>query len=96
VARGQVLAEIEPSPVTDADILQSVVVDALGLPPDADLSALAYGTTDTWDSVGHMQLILAVEEAFGIILDANDVVEMSSYASATRILRERHGLAIDD
>jgi acyl carrier protein len=86
--------QIEPSPVTDAELLDRTVRSALALPAQVDLSGIAYGTTDEWDSVAHMQLILAIEEAFGITLDPDDVVEMNSYASTTRILRERHGLVV--
>ena len=81
--------------MTDADRFHSVMIDALALPKDVDLSTIAYGSTETWDSVGHMQFIVAVEEAFEITLDADDVVEMNTYEAAARVLRERHGLAID-
>jgi acyl carrier protein len=87
--------QIEPSPVTDAELLDRTLRTALALPAQVDLSGVAYGETEGWDSVAHMNLILAIEEAFGINLDADDVVEMSSYAAAARVLRERHGLAVD-
>jgi acyl carrier protein len=81
--------------VTDSDTFHSVLRSQLMLPPDVDLTTIAYGRTETWDSVAHMQLVLALEEAFGIALDADDVVAMSSYAAATRILRDHHGVALD-
>jgi acyl carrier protein len=81
--------------VTDSDTFHTVLRTQLMLSPDADLTTIAYGRTETWDSVAHMQLVLALEEAFGIALDEDDVVAMSSYAEATRILRDHHGLALD-
>jgi len=90
------ILRIEPSPMTDAELLDGTLRSALALPAQIDLSAVAYGATDGWDSVGHMQLVLGIEEAFGITLDADDVVEMRNYAAVRRILRDRHGLALDD
>jgi acyl carrier protein len=86
---------IEPSPTTNAELLDGTLRSALALPAQMDLNAVAYGATDGWDSVGHMQLVLAIEEAFGITLDADDVVAMNTYAAVRRILRDRHGLELD-
>jgi acyl carrier protein len=86
---------IEPSPTTNAELLDGTLRSALALPAQMDLNTVAYGATDGWDSVGHMQLVLAIEEAFGITLDADDVVAMNTYAAVRRILRDRHGLELD-
>ena len=81
--------------MTDSERFDDAMRSVLVLPADMDLSGVAYGETEMWDSVAHMQLVLAVEEVFGITLDPDDVVDMSSYASAKRVLRDRHGLALD-
>jgi len=81
--------------MTDTDRLDDTLRSVLMLPADADLATVAYGGTETWDSVAHMQLVLAIEETFGITLAADDVVAMSDYPAATRILRDHHGLALD-
>jgi acyl carrier protein len=67
----------------------------LDLAPDADLASIAYGETETWDSVAHMQMVAAIEDAFGIMLDTDDVIGMSNYRIARQILRDHHGLALD-
>jgi hypothetical protein len=82
-------------PVTDAERFDDAMRSVLVLPADMDLSGVAYGATEMWDSVAHIQLVLAVEDEFGITLAPDDVVEMSSYTSARRVLRDRHGLALD-
>jgi len=48
--------------VTDSDTFHQVLRTELMLAPGADLSGIAYGRTETWDSVAHMQLVLALEE----------------------------------
>jgi acyl carrier protein len=80
--------------VTDAEKLDEVLRTELMLPADVDLTGIAYGRTETWDSVAHMQLVVALEDAFGISLSEDDVLEISSYPATVRVLRDRHGIAL--
>lgn len=68
------------------DKLAAVFTDSLGLPPDCVVDDLHYADSPTWDSIGHMALIAAIEEAFDIMLDAEDVIDMSSFAKARQIV----------
>jgi acyl carrier protein len=63
---------------------------ASGLQIDAGRIAdgLAYNTIPEWDSVAHMSLIAELEGAFDIMLDTNDVIDMSSVGKAREILRK--------
>ncbi len=81
--------------VRDVEILDRAIREALGLPDTADLSGIAYGKTDGWDSVAHMQLVAAIENAFGIMLETDDVIAMSDYAAVRRILREHHDVVVN-
>jgi acyl carrier protein len=81
--------------VTDPEKLDQAVRTGLGLPGDMELSTIAYGRIEEWDSVAHMQLVAAIENAFGIMLETDDVIAMSDYGAILRILREHHGLALD-
>ena len=47
---------------------------------------LSYNAIAEWDSVGHMALIAALEEAFGVMLDTDDIIDLSSVAQAKTIL----------
>lgn len=64
---------------------------ALGLGDDVDVATMAYGTSDSWDSLAHMQLVAALETEFGIMLDADEVISMSDFDVARKILRDNHG-----
>ncbi len=46
---------------------------------EKDLPGLKYQGIDAWDSVGHMQLIAALEDAFDIMFDTDDIIDFSSY-----------------
>ncbi len=63
----------------------SAFKDTFQLQP-ADLPELKYQTHAAWDSVGHMQLMAALEDAFRIELDIDDIIEFSSYQAGKTIL----------
>ena len=67
--------------------------EALDLPPDTNVEALEIGKNPEWDSLGHMALIAEFEDRFGVTLETDDVVALSSYAAAIEILR-RHGVEV--
>ena len=43
-------------------------------------------SVDGWDSVHHLSLTSSVEDEFDIMLDAEDILEFTSYESAKKIL----------
>lgn len=50
------------------------------------LEGLEYQSITEWDSVGHMSLIAALEEAFDIMMDTDDIIDFSSYGKGKEIL----------
>jgi len=53
---------------------------------DGDLDGLKYQDIPEWDSVGHMQLMAALEDAFSIELDVDDIIDFSSFKKGIEIL----------
>jgi len=53
---------------------------------EAALPNLKYQDIAAWDSVGHMALMTALEEAFGIEMDIDDIIEFSSFEAGRYIL----------
>ena len=53
---------------------------------EAEVEKLEYQGIQAWDSVGHMQLIAAIEDAFDIVLDTDDIVVFSSFEKGKEIL----------
>ena len=57
------------------------------------LPGLKYQDIAAWDSVGHMTLIAALEDAFDIMMDTDDVIDLSSYEKGKEILqKEEYGV----
>ena len=50
------------------------------------LAGLEYQGIPSWDSVGHMQLIAALEDAFDIMFDTDDIIDFNSYEVGKQFL----------
>lgn len=46
-------------------------------------------TIEVWDSLKHMNLILAIEEEFDIQLEDDEIVDMMSYSLIVNILQDK-------
>ena len=53
---------------------------------EATANGLEFKAIPAWDSVGHMGLVSALEEVFGIMLEPDDIVDMRSFAKGKEIL----------
>lgn len=51
-----------------------------------EAQSLKYQDIDAWDSVGHMGLISALEEAFDIMMDTDDIIDLNSFEKGKEIL----------
>jgi len=64
--------------------IESLIASTLDIPaeqvtPESDMTTL-----QNWDSLGHINLVLAIEETYGVIVDEDAVVELIS----VRAIRE--------
>jgi acyl carrier protein len=47
---------------------------------------LKYQDVKAWDSVGHMGLVAKLEEAFDIMMETEDIIDLSSFEKGKDIL----------
>ena len=66
--------------------LKHAFSQALGLDSTVAYENLAYGSTQGWDSVAHMGLVAEIESTFDVMLDTDDVIDLSSFPKAKQIL----------
>ena len=66
--------------------LRAVFVQELDLGDDVDVENLKYRDIEQWDSVGHMALVAAIEDEFDVMLDTDQVIDMSSFEVALAML----------
>lgn len=61
-------------------------ITGLSLSEDQLNENLKYQDIEAWDSVGHMNLIAELEDAFDIMIDTDDIIDFSSYEKGKEIL----------
>ena len=74
------------------DRIATIVADAFGISRDEVTADLAYGAIAPWDSVGHLDLLVALEREFGFSLTADLIPRLTSIRAIATYLGER-GLA---
>ena len=66
-------------------------VEAFGVTAD-QAATLKYQDIAAWDSVGHMGLVARLEEAFGIMMEPDDIVDLSSFEKGKDILSSKYSI----
>ncbi len=64
--------------MTNIEKYNEAFIESFGVTAE-QLPSLAYQEIPEWDSVGHMQLIAALEDAFDIMFDTDDIIDFNSY-----------------
>jgi len=64
----------------------NAVAASLDISADRITDDLAYNSIAEWDSIAHMALVAALENTYGIMLDTDDIIDMSSISEIRRIL----------
>jgi acyl carrier protein len=66
-------------------------VEAFELPADTDVRSMKYREQKVWSSMGHMVLVAVLEEKFDCMLEADDILEMSSFPKIVEIMSRYDG-----
>ncbi|MEY8338970.1 acyl carrier protein [Lachnospiraceae bacterium 62-35] len=68
--------------------------EALEIDEDKINESLEYQGVDSWDSVGHMELVSELEDTFDIAMETDDIIEFSSYKKGIEILK-KYGIEME-
>jgi acyl carrier protein len=71
--------------MTNIEKYNQAFIDTLNV-AEEKLSGLKYQDIAEWDSVGHMGLVAALEDAFDIMMETDDIIDFSSYEKGKEIL----------
>ena len=63
-------------------------VQVFGAKPEELNDDYGKDTVDEWDSVHQLSLVVEFEEAFDIMFDPEDIMEMTSYAKGKELLKK--------
>ena len=71
--------------MTNLEKYNNVFTENLQISEDK-LIGLQYQDVELWDSVGHMSLVAALEDEFDIMIDTDDIIDLSSFEKGKEIL----------
>ena len=66
------------------DQVRNVASDIFGIPADKITAESSPETIENWDSIQHLNLVLAVEEKFGVQLDPEDIEQMKNIGAVAK------------
>ncbi len=68
--------------------LQAVIAATLKVPPEKVTETTINENIAAWDSLGHVNLMIALEQTFDIFLDVEDFPELTSVPAIMRYLQD--------
>jgi acyl carrier protein len=68
--------------------VRSVASDIFGVPVDKITAESSPQTIDNWDSMQHLNLVLAIEEKFGVQLDPEDIEQMKNIGAVATLVEK--------
>lgn len=69
--------------------IQGILAEALQVPLEEIGPELAFGDLPQWDSMGHMEVIMRLEESFGIEVNADTIAGLTSLPAICSYLEEQ-------
>jgi acyl carrier protein len=66
--------------------VRAVASDIFGVPPDQITAESSPETIENWDSMQHLNLVLAIEEKFGVQLEPEDIEQMKSIGAVVALV----------
>jgi acyl carrier protein len=69
--------------------VQQAFASSFGVDPDKITAATVPEEVKKWDSLGHMTLVAALEERFGLQFEVDEIMEMATVAAILSILEAK-------
>jgi len=70
--------------------LQEIMATALELPPGAIREDSTMDEIEEWDSLGHVHIMVALEQAFDLYMDVDDFAELDSVPAILQYLESEN------
>ena len=74
--------------MTNLEKYNRAFINSLGVSEEELNEKLVYQSIQNWDSVGHMSLVAEIETEFDIMMDTDDIIDLSSYEKGKEILKK--------
>ena len=72
--------------MTEQPAADALIASVLGIPPERVTDGLAFQSIPEWDSLRHVDLILALEAECGVVVEPEQMVQLTTVESIRRQL----------
>ena len=69
--------------------LRDIFADTLEIPVDEVTPDLSMESAENWDSFRHLQLILSIEDEYGVQFDPQKIPELTTVAKVLKALEQK-------
>lgn len=73
--------------------VRSIASDIFGVPADKITAESSPETIENWDSMQHLNLVLAIEEKFGVQLEPEDIEQMKNIGAVAALVERLQSAA---
>jgi acyl carrier protein len=73
--------------------VRNVASDIFGIPVDKITAESSPETIDNWDSMQHLNLVLAIEEKFGVQFEPEDIEQMKNIGAVATLVKKLQSAA---
>jgi acyl carrier protein len=73
-----------------SESVQALLADAIQVPPEMVTPDLAFGDLPQWDSLGHMEVMMRLEEQFGVEVTPDTIAGLISIPDICAYLERDH------
>lgn len=73
--------------MTNLEKYKNAFVEGLEISEEG-VEDLVFEGIPEWDSVGHMGLVACIEEAFDIMMETDDIIDLNSFAKGIELLKK--------
>ncbi len=74
--------------VSTFEHVRNIASDIFGVPVDKITAESSPETIENWDSMQHLNLVLAVEEKFGVQLEPEDIEKMKNVGEVAALVEK--------
>lgn len=79
--------------MTSLEKLNQIFCDVYSVDESALNETFVNTNVDSWDSIHQLSMVAAIEEAFDLMMDAEDILEMTSYENVKNLLKSKYDIS---
>ena len=80
-------------PASTLEQVRNIASDIFGIPVEKITAESSPETIENWDSMQHLNLVLAIEEKFGVQLDPEDIEQMRNIGGVAALVEKLQSAA---